>query len=287
MWKQISRFVQSVLFPVPCVRCGAPPNWLCENCKRKLINQIKRSAECPICRLKRTNGFVCATCKRKKSYADFHLQRLIYGFTYNENIKKIIHELKFQKHWALSSLCASLLKAVWFQHTPRGMSDKGNAFIFIPSPTSAKRVRHRGFDHTKLLCKKLTSNLKERNTIFMFNLLIKTRHTTKQSKLNKSERKKNLRNSIGIDARSLYLMYRHHQKKQTDKTESKHTLQNNIAKLLKISKEYSKNYVFVIVDDVATTGSTLNECAKTLKILKPKEIWGLTLARGENKKSAS
>jgi competence protein ComFC len=36
----------------------------------------------------------------------------------------------------------------------------------------------------------------------------------------------------------------------------------------------------VIVDDVMTTGSTLEECAKTLKMSGVKEVYGLVIARG-------
>jgi len=34
------------------------------------------------------------------------------------------------------------------------------------------------------------------------------------------------------------------------------------------------------VDDVITTGSTLNECAKVLKENGAGEVWGLVVARG-------
>ncbi|MDD5606052.1 MAG: hypothetical protein PHR51_01880 [Patescibacteria group bacterium] len=36
----------------------------------------------------------------------------------------------------------------------------------------------------------------------------------------------------------------------------------------------------VLVDDVATTGATLNECAKVLKDAGARRVWGLVVARG-------
>jgi len=38
-------------------------------------------------------------------------------------------------------------------------------------------------------------------------------------------------------------------------------------------------YIF-LVDDVTTTGSTLNECALTLQSAHPRDIWGIVLAKG-------
>jgi len=36
----------------------------------------------------------------------------------------------------------------------------------------------------------------------------------------------------------------------------------------------------ILVDDVATTGATLNECAKALKAGGARSVWGLVIARG-------
>ena len=35
----------------------------------------------------------------------------------------------------------------------------------------------------------------------------------------------------------------------------------------------------ILVDDVATTGATLNECAKELKANGAKSVWGLVIAK--------
>ena len=40
-----------------------------------------------------------------------------------------------------------------------------------------------------------------------------------------------------------------------------------------------KDKKILLIDDVLTTGSTLNECAKAIKHVKPKAIYGLTVAR--------
>jgi predicted amidophosphoribosyltransferase len=41
-----------------------------------------------------------------------------------------------------------------------------------------------------------------------------------------------------------------------------------------------KNTKIILLDDVATTCSTLEECAKILKQADAQEIWGLVIARG-------
>ncbi|MCS7266094.1 MAG: phosphoribosyltransferase family protein, partial [Armatimonadetes bacterium] len=47
-------------------------------------------------------------------------------------------------------------------------------------------------------------------------------------------------------------------------------------------KQIVKGSVVVIIDDVMTTGATLNECAKVLKSAGAKEVYCLTFARTAN-----
>ncbi len=45
-----------------------------------------------------------------------------------------------------------------------------------------------------------------------------------------------------------------------------------------------KNKKILLIDDVATTGSTIFECAKVLKNAGAKEVWATVIARQEYKK---
>ena len=78
----------------------------------------------------------------------------------------------------------------------------------------------------------------------MNNCLIKTKNIIEQSKLNKEERKNNIQ---GV-----------------------YSLQN---------PQKITNQKTLLVDDIYTTGSTVNECSKILKQANPKTIGVLVLAK--------
>jgi competence protein ComFC len=101
--------------------------------------------------------------------------------------------------------------------------------FFIPVPISKKRLKMRGFNQTKLLCDYLAQNLSKSHVL---DCLYRKKNVTSQAKLNKKGRMENLKDVIGI------------------KPEFVQSLNGKT--------------VFLI-DDVVTTGSTLNECSKVLK----------------------
>jgi predicted amidophosphoribosyltransferase len=45
--------------------------------------------------------------------------------------------------------------------------------------------------------------------------------------------------------------------------------------------EKIKNKKILLIDDVYTTGATMEECAKILKRAGASEVWGVAVARGE------
>ena len=118
----------------------------------------------------------------------------------------------------------------------------------VSVPMHLNRLRKRGYNQSFLLANDL-ANLT--NIDFIKDLLIKTKNTSRQVGLNVKERKTNLKGSFSIK----------------DKY-----------------KDIIKNKNILIIDDVFTTGSTINECAKILKLEgKVNKVMSLTIAKTDKK----
>ncbi len=112
--------------------------------------------------------------------------------------------------------------------------------LIIPVPLHNKRLRWRGFNQSEKLAVRIATELK----ITQNNNLKRIKFKKPQSNLQKNERLKNIQAAFAWQGAKL------------DK--------QNI----------------ILIDDVATTGATLNECAKVLKANGATEVWGLVLANG-------
>lgn len=115
--------------------------------------------------------------------------------------------------------------------------------IIVIVPVSIKRKKERGYNQSRILAKEI-SRIIERP--FIENVLYKIKNTVPQSTLNKEQREQN--------AKGVY-------------------------KVNNIQKTYNKK--ILIFDDVYTTGSTLNECAKVLieQGIKKEQIGVMTIAK--------
>jgi len=121
--------------------------------------------------------------------------------------------------------------------------DVPNADLITFVPIHKKRFSERGFNQTELIAQKLADSVKIPHCA----LLNKSQNSKHQASLkNKTERLKNLSNSFTINP--------------------------------KITKNIYQNKTILIIDDVLTTGATLNECAKVLKENGIKKVIGLTVA---------
>ena len=99
--------------------------------------------------------------------------------------------------------------------------------IIIPVPIHKKRRQKRGYNQVELIAKEIARELKLK---YEKNILIKVQNIVPQSELTKKERQKNIKGAFGIK-----------------------------------NAEKIKNKKVLILDDIYTTGSTLNECARILK----------------------
>ncbi|MFA6427616.1 MAG: ComF family protein [Candidatus Magasanikbacteria bacterium] len=120
---------------------------------------------------------------------------------------------------------------------------KLEADFLIPIPLHKRRYAERGFNQAELLAQ-IISNIMH---IPLLKPLKRSRHTKQQAKLNRGGRLTNLANAFEIE---------------------------------ETQKDMIKNKTIIIVDDVFTTGSTMQECAKVLKENNATQTIGFTIARG-------
>ena len=116
-----------------------------------------------------------------------------------------------------------------------------NYDTIIPVPISKKRQKERGYNQSELIAKEIAKKIKLE---YRNNCLIKTKNIIEQNKLNKEEREKNI---IGV-----------------------YNLENG---------QLLENKKILLIDDIYTTGSTVNECSKILRKANPNKIGILTIAK--------
>ena len=113
--------------------------------------------------------------------------------------------------------------------------------IIVPVPMHPRRLRERGYNQAELLARRVAAHNKLR---YERDLLFRTRQVEPQASIGSAaQRTVNVFGSIGVS---------------TD-------------------REVGGASV-ILVDDVATTGSTLETCASALKQAGAVSVWGLTLA---------
>jgi len=210
---------------------------------------------CPRCeKIIIESGRLCQSCRNQVSKnKDFFLDALVVSAKYKENnISKIIHTYKYNLVQDLYiPLGKIMIKALLDSNLP--LSD-----VIIPIPLHKRRIRWRGFNQASHLAIYVSKNLTPGLEIPVLNdLLFRKNYTTPQMKIKKyAERKMNIRDAFDINPYG------------TD---------NNCA--IQISR--IKNKRILLVDDIATTGATLNECARILKSAGAKKVFGIVLARQE------
>ena len=112
--------------------------------------------------------------------------------------------------------------------------------LIIPMPLHKRRLNWRGFNQAEIIGQKIATDF----DLKISTELLKIKNTKAQAKLKKGARKENIKNCFAWSGENL-----------------------NGKKIL-------------LVDDVATTGTTLNEAAKVLKQAGAKKVWGLVIAKG-------
>ena len=173
-----------------------------------------------------------------------HFEELMYIFKYEGQIRELILDYKFnEKSYMYKTFVNFLLK------NKKIFENIKKYYKIIPVPISKKRYKERGYNQSLLIAKEISMQIsyETNNNIkleLVNNCLIKTKNIIEQSKLNKEDRQHNIQ---GV-----------------------YTLKNG---------SILTNKSILLIDDIYTTGSTVNECSRVLQQAKPNKIGVLVLAK--------
>lgn len=194
---------------------------------------------------------ICVVCNRPSINSLTHprcatrytIDGIFSSISYKGVAKKLVYQFKYKPY--LSNL-NNLLIDLFFE----GLIQKEEFYniiknlksdsVLIPIPLHSSRLKSRGYNQAEILAKGLSKKM----NLKILNCLKRTKKTSSQAALKREERTENIKGAFSI-------------------------IQNLE---LKIQNAF-------LVDDIFTTGSTLNEASKILKRKGVEKVWGLTLAR--------
>lgn len=243
-------FFIDLIFPRECLDCSMEGEWLCARCLAKL--NFKSEQHCLGCKAPNFWGNFCLNCQPNYSLSGIWIA----GDYENQVLARLIKVLKY--HFAkeiafvLGSFLTTFLNELKIQaeasqtgfrpdHAAWHVIKQTADSLIVPVPLHPKRWRWRGFNQAEEIAKIIAAN---------FNLTIngldlkRIKHNRPQVQLTEAARLVNVKNSFGWRGQTL------------------------------------SGQPIILIDDIVTTGATLDECAKILKQNGAGPIWGLVVAKG-------
>lgn len=241
-FQKLNTLFLDALFPINCLLCRKDNVWLCEKCLRNL--PLLSFQVCPYCEKEiSVHGAICKRCRmiQLEKNSSIALQNLICATEY-QKVSKLIHLFKYN---FISELGAPLGKII-----ARALQKNNLPLpeLIIPIPIHQRKLKWRGFNQAEILASSVSLNLTPGLAIpVRTDLIFRQKNTSAQMKIKTyAKRLDNLKNAFALTPGA---------------------------------KEVIAGKKILLIDDVATTGATLFECAKVLKSAGAKEISGAIIAR--------
>lgn len=188
---------------------------------------------CGVCG-KLGNSYICKRCLKDIELLEYNITDKYLGKAFQEHFwifrynDKIRNMIVDYKFNDKSYLYRTFVEII--DHDEKAITFLKNADIIIPIPIHKKRYKSRGYNQCCLIANKICNKID--GIEYRDDILIKVKNINPQSALNKKERKENIRGAFYV---------------------------NKLQDL--------KNKKILLIDDVYTTGNTVNECARILKLV--------------------
>lgn len=213
---------------------------MCSNCSQPweyLCAECKKKLTphpeiCPYCHTFNKFYQTCFTCKNKKNS---HLEWLMIVFSYDKILKNLIYKVKYFHKKDIANFLAQrlylLIQTNQLLQYQTQVLKKNIIISYVPSHRYRKYFV-KWYNQSQIIAKKLASKIWRK----FVDIIKKSKKTKAQALLNKDQRETNLTDSFEI-RKNLTLKW---------------------------------DEIVIIVDDITTTWSTLNEIAKTITKKYPK-----------------
>lgn len=240
----------SVAFAPPCAACGEPLDRptagpVCLACWHAVVPLT--APLCDRCGMPLA-GSSCASCARHP----WLIGRARAAGAYAGSLREILHAFKYTGRPSLAAPIGTLM-------TESAGDLLSGIEAVVPVPLHRARHRERGFNQADLLARQLP--------VPIARLLVRTRATASQINLPADRRHHNVRGAFALNLRNSIgtnFSFRH---------------PTTMAAWKKSKFVPIEFRTVLLVDDVVTTGATLNECARVLLDAGVREVRALTAAR--------
>jgi len=216
---------------------------------KNILEQILNLFYPPMCGIcgKLNQNFLCQKCNNTlKNQAKFNVENFQKKEKY---FKELLYIFKYEGIIRKTILKYKFQEGSYLYKTFVNFILKNQKFFefiksydtIVPVPISKKRYKERGYNQSYLIAKEISKKTKLE---LQNRCIIKSKNVIEQSKLNKEEREKNIKGVYEI-----------------------------------IDKENLQNKRIILVDDIYTTGNTVNECCRILQKAQPKSISVIVIAK--------
>jgi len=252
------------LFPGACALCGgsliAPEEIrfsLCLKCGSSIA--VESGSKCNLCGKPLISEFeTCLPCRNGEQRS---FERLWVLFPYIGKYRKLLVSYKFRKNTALADFFAEKIinlfsETVFPEITSAAQPSTASRlselkdFVIVPVPPRQGKIKETGWDQVEYLFKRLQKLSKNLSADGIFRVkflrLLKRRKSKTQKYLSRAERIENLKGRIYMNDASAV-------------------------------RENNSDSVFILIDDVITTGSTMDVCASVLKEAGAQKVYGICL----------